>query len=217
MKYYVIEKGNIKEYSLFGSFTKKIKNVPAIIALTDRMAKYYFEENSSKEFNTDGIVYSDNSYCFGSNTRISSFTLRLATPKEVKHFTKVAASINLCYKLLVCHHTNIWNKKEWDETYEGLGYIDKDKVRFKLNGELVSFEELKAYEPNDGLNFAFYHDNGYSYLCVDPTSKENYLKAVSKIGESKVRYGNLNGIDYLENGVINVRFCAERYSEISNT
>ena len=87
--------------------------------------------------------------------------------------------------------------------------------RARLNGEIVGWKEVEAYEPAEGMHFAWYHDNGYSYLGVDPAKKEDWIAAVRKI--KKVWYGNLYGIVYLENGVIDVRQCSKRYSEVSNT
>jgi hypothetical protein len=212
MKYFAISNAVQKKHSMFGSSVHKIKS--AIIALTDKMAAYY-KDKDAQEIRTDGIVYNDGTYLFGASTHIVSATMREATQEEIKFFTETAASINLSYQTLLAHHKNIWTKEEWDEPYEALGYIDKSKILFKLNKELVTFDQLKEYEPPTGLFFAFYHDNGYSYLGIDPTSKENYLSAVSKI--DRVHIGNLYGIDYLENGIINVRFCSKPYHEVSNT
>ena len=210
MKYYVIEQGRAKHFGLAGSYTEKLNNLPAIIACTDSYQKYIGEE-----FHVDGIVYADGTYLFGRSTHLTKVQgLREATEEEVKRFTEVAASLNLHYATLVHEHKDLFGKVH-KSSYEALDYIDRDKMRFKLNGEIVGWKEVLAYEPPTGLHFAYFHDNGYSYIGVDPTTKDSWVKSVKAI--KKVFYGNLHGIVSLENGVIEVRQCKERYSEVSNT
>lgn len=213
MNYYVIDDVKTKVYSIFGSSYKKMPNAPAIVAVSD-----YNKKNIEKgcEFTTDGIVYADGTFCFGPSKRIVSYgSWREATPEEVQRMTDCAASVNLAYMTLEQEHKNIWTKQTWTTTYEALAYISTEAMRFRLNGEIVGWKEVEAYEPAEGMHFAWYHDNGYSYLGVDPAKKEDWIAAVRKI--KKVWYGNLYGIVYLENGVIDVRQCSKRYSEVSNT
>lgn len=210
MKYYVFEQGRAKHFGLVGSYTEKLNNLPAIFACTDSYQKYIKEE-----FHVDGIVYADGTYLFGRSTYLTKVQgLREATEEEVKRLTEVAASINLHYTTLVAEHKD-WHGNVMKSTFEALDYIDRDKMRFRLNNEIVGWKEVIAYEPPEGLHFAYYHDNGYSYIGVDPTTKENWIKSVKSI--KKVFYGNLHGIVTLENGIIDVRQCKERYSEVSNT
>lgn len=210
MKYYVFEQARAKHFGIVGSYTEKLNNLPAIVACTDSYQKYIGEE-----FHVNGIVYTDGTYLFGRSTYLTKVQgLREATEEEVKRFTEVAASINLHYTTLVAEHKD-WLGKVYTSTYEALDYIDRDKMRFKLNGEIVGWKEVLAYEPPAGLHFAYYHDNGYSYIGVDPTTKESWIKSVKAI--TKVFYGNLYGIVSTDNGIIEVRQCKERYSEVSNT
>lgn len=210
MKYYVFEQGRVKHFGLIGSYTEKLKNLPAVIACTDSYQKYIGEE-----FRVDGIVYADGTYLFGRTTYLTKVQgLREATEEEVKRFTEVAASLNLHYTTLVSEHKDLFGKVH-KSNYEALDYVDRDNMRFKLNGEIVGWKEVLAYEPPTGLHFAYFHDDGYSYLCVNPTTKDSWIKSVKAI--KKVFYGNLHGIVSLENGIIEVRQCKERYSEVSNT
>ena len=212
MDYYVIDNAKTKQFSLFGSSVVKVANTPAIVAVND-----YNKKNIEKgeAFRTDGIVYADGTFCFGPDNRILSYTSRQANPEEIKRMTDCAASVNLVYAILEKEQVNIWTKQKQTFREEALTYISNEAMRFRLNGKIVGWKEVEAYEPDEGMHFAWYHDNGYSYLCVEPAKKENWMAAVRKI--KKVRYGNLYGIVYLENGVIDVRQCRERYSEVSNT
>lgn len=213
MKYFVIDDVKIKTFSVFGSSVKKAANTPAIIAMKDNSCKYM---NGGKDFSTDGIVYADGSFRFVYNTRIwSCGSIREATPEEVKRLTDCAASVNLHYTMLTKENENVWTKEKWTTKYESIAYISNEAMRFKLDGKIVGWKEIEEYQLDEGMHFAWFHDNGYSYLGVDPVEKEVWMDAVRKL--ERPGYTNLRGIDYLENGVINVRTCAKRYSEVSNS
>lgn len=213
MNYYVIDNVMQKHFSVFGSTARKMDNTPAIVAVTD------YEEKRMKKgdgLRTGGIVYADGTFCFGPTkcfTKVGDY--RVATPEEVQRMTDCAASVNLAYMTLQKEHKNIWTGATWTTEYEALAYISQERMRFKLNGEIVGWQEVEAYEPAEGMHFAYYHDNGYSYIGVDPVEKEKWIAAVRTI--KTVWYGNLHGIVYLENGVIEVRQCRERFSEVSNS
>lgn len=212
MKYFVIDDVRVKKYSVFGSSICKMANTPAIIAVRDKDCECLPDGNIS----TDGIVYADGSFRFVYNTRIwSAGTIREATPEEVKRLTDCAASVNLHYTMLTQVNENPWTKAKWTNQYEGIAYISNEAMRFKLNGEIVGWKEIEAYEPEEGRHFAWFHDNGYSYIGVDPAKKESWIQAVRKL--ERPFWTNIHGIDFLENGVINVRTCSKPYHEVSNS